>query len=248
MNTRNIPLLIAIGLAGLVAGFLLANAVNRNEISTLRAETEQLRKSGAGAPPSNTDSNNTLSDEEINATIQRADQNPNDFQIQRSLGIALYRYSASKQNVALLQQSVRILERAVAIKPDDYDVTITLGNGYFDIGYFSKNNESLTKAREIYAKGLATKPGDVEVQTDVGLTYFLQTPPELESAAREFKKSLDKNPSHEKTLQLIIQTLAQQQKTAEANQYLEKLRTVNPRNPSIPELTGMVNGSGQSSE
>ena len=127
-----------------------------------------------------------------------------------------------------------------ALKPDDYDVTITLGNAHFDIGYFSKNNESLTKAREIYAKGLATKPGDVEVQTDVGLTYFLQTPPDLEGAAREFKKSLEKNPNHEKTLQLMIQTLAKQSKTSEATEYLERLRKLDPSSPAVAELSEMV--------
>ena len=233
-------MLIAAGLAGLVAGFLLANAVNRNEISTLRAETEQLRKNGATAPTAQTNSSTTLSDEEINATIQRADQNATDFQTQRSHGIALYKYGAMKQDVKLLQQSIRILDRAMSLKSDDYDVTITLGNAHFDIGYFSKDNESLAKAREVYAKGLAARPGDVDVQTDVGLTYFLETPPNLDMAAREFKKSLDKNPNHEKTLQLMIQTLAKQSKTSEANEYLDKLRTLNPGSSSIAELSDMI--------
>jgi len=233
-------MLIAAALAGLVAGFLLANAVNRNEIATLRAEFEQLKKGGATPAPANSGQTTTLTDEEIDATIQRADQNAGDFQIQRSHGIALYKYGAMKQDVALLEKSIRILDRAAALKPDDYDVTITLGNAHFDIGYFSKNNESLTKAREIYAKGLATRPGDVEVQTDVGLTYFLQTPPDLEGAAREFMKSLEKNPNHEKTLQLMIQTLAKQSKTSEATEYLERLRKLDPSSPAVAELSEMV--------
>ena len=235
-------MLIAAALAGLVAGFLLANAVNRNEIATLRAEFEQLKKGGATSAPANSDQN-TLSEDEINSTIQRADQNATDFQIQRNHGIALYKYAAMKQNVALLEQSARILDRAAKLQPNDYDVTITLGNAHFDIGYFSKNNESLARAREIYAKGLATKPGDVDVQTDVGLTYFLQTPPDLETAGREFKKSLDKSPNHEKTLQLLIQTLARQSKTTEANEYLERLRKLNPSSPAVAELSAMVANS-----
>lgn len=233
-------MLIAACLAGLVAGFLLANAVNRNEIATLRAETEQLRKGGATVASGQSNTSTTLSDEEINTTIQRADQNPTDFQTQRSHGIALYKYGAMKQDVRLLGQSVRILDRAMSLKPDDYDVTITLGNAHFDIGYFSKDNEALKKAREIYAKGLAVKPGDVDVQTDVGLTYFLETPPNLGMAEREFKKSLDTNPKHEKTLQLMIQTLAKQSKASEANEYLETLRNLNPSSPAIAELSDMI--------
>ena len=240
-------MIVLAALAGLVCGFLLSNTINRNEIATLRAESEQFRKGGASPAQANSESGTTLSDEEIAATIQRADQEADNFQVQRSHGIALYRYGAMKQNVALLEQSVRILDRATTLKPDDYDVTITLGNAHFDIGYFSKNNESFARAREIYAKGLAVKPGDVDVQTDVGLTYFLLTPPDLPTAEREFKKSLDKNPSHEKTLQLMIQTLARQKKTSDANTYLERLRSVNPSNPGLSELSAMV-ANPQSSE
>lgn len=233
-------MLIAACLAGLVAGFLLSNAVNRNEISVLRAEMEQLRKNAGASGSGQSNANTTLSDEEINATIQRADENPTDFQTQRNHGIALYRYGAMKQDVKVLQQSIRILDRAADLRPDDYDVTITLGNAHFDIGYFAKDNESLAKARQIYARGLAAKPGDVDVQTDVGLTYFLETPPNLEMAAREFKKSLDRNPNHEKTLQLMIQTLAKQSKTSEAAEYLEKLRKLNPSSPAVAELSDMI--------
>jgi hypothetical protein len=49
--------------------------------------------------------------------------------------------------------------------------------------------------------------------TDLGLTYFLQTPPDYENAVAEFKKSLDKNPKHEKALQYIVQALARQNKS-----------------------------------
>lgn len=237
MNRQTILIIIVAALGGLVGGFLLANAINRNEITTLRAEYERLKSQPNAASNS---SSTELSDEEIAATIQRADQNPNDFQIQRSHGIALYRYAAMKQNVDLLQQSARILERAASLQPNDYDVIIGLGNAHFDIGYFSKNNESLAKAREIYTKGLAMKPGDVEVRTDVGLTYFLETPPNLESAAAEFRKSLEKNPRHEKTLQFLVETLAKQNKTSEAAEYLDKLRSVNPQNQSIAELNSLI--------
>ena len=230
-------MLIASALGGLVAGFLLANAINRNEITTLRAEFERSKSQAATSP---TGSSNELSDDEIAATIERAEQNANDFQIQRTHGIALYRYAAMKQNVALLEQSARILERAASLQPADYDVTVSLGNAYFDIGYFSKNNQSLAKAREVYSKGLAAKPGDVEVRTDVGLTYYLETPPNLEMAANEFRKSLDKNPRHEKTLQFIVEVLAKQNKTSEAAEYLDKLRSVNPQNQSIAELNSLI--------
>ncbi|MEO6335014.1 MAG: tetratricopeptide repeat protein, partial [Pyrinomonadaceae bacterium] len=84
------------------------------------------------------------------------------------------------------------------------------------------------------------KPENVDIRTDLGLTYFLQTPPDLVGALTEFKRALDKNPKHEKTLQFMVQTLIKQNKSDEAIEYLERLRAVNPNNESIGELTSLL--------
>ena len=226
---------------GLVAGFLLANSINRNELSTLRAENESFKTERV--PNSNQDPRSSLSVAEINSTIARADQSPNDFDIQRNVGVAIYRYGAMKQDERLIRESVRILERAVALRPDDYDVVLSLANANFDVGYFSKDNKALSNARTFYEKALAAKPGDADVRTDLGLTYFLLTPPDFENAVIEFRKSLEKNPKHEKTLQYLVQALINQKKNAEAAEYLDQLRAVNPKNESIGELTSMLAGA-----
>ena len=226
---------------GLIAGFLLANSINRNELSVLRAENERFKTEQV--PGSTQDPKSALSDEEINATIARADQNPTDFDTQRNVGVAIYRYGAMKQDEKLIRQSVRILDRAANLRPDDYDVVLSLANANFDVGYFSKDNESLTRARTFYEKALASKPENVDIRTDLGLTYFLLTPPDLDGAVGEFKKALEKNPKHEKTLQFMVQTLIKQNKSSEASDYLERLRAVNPKNESIGELTSLLSSS-----
>jgi tetratricopeptide (TPR) repeat protein len=238
VDRNNILIIIVAALAGLVAGFLLANSVNRNELSTLRAENESLKSGRPDAGAQNTQS--TLTEEEIAATIARADQRPDDFQTQRSVGVAIYRYGAMKEDAKLIRRSIQILDRAVSLSPGDYDVILTLGHANFDVGYFEKNNESLARARTFYQKALAMKPNDPDVQTDMGLTYFLETPQDLENSVAEFRKSLASNPKHEKTLQFIVQALAKQNKISEASNYLDQLRTVNPRNESITELASML--------
>jgi tetratricopeptide (TPR) repeat protein len=237
MNGRTAVFVLLGALGGLVAGFLIANSINRNELSTLRAENDRLKTQ---SPQTAKDTRSDLTDEEINATIARADQNPNDFDTQRNVGVAIYRYGAMKQDEKLIRQSVRILERAVSLRPDDYDVILSIANANFDVGYFSKDNDSLASARNFYSKALAVKPENVDVRTDLGLTYFLQTPPDYDSASGEFKKSLEKNPKHEKTLQFMVQTLIKQNRSSEAQEYLERLRAVNPKNESIGELTAML--------
>jgi len=237
MDGKNLIIALVAAAGGLVAGFLFSNSINRNELSSLRAENELLKNDPA-AQAKRTDTE--LTTEEIRATIQKADASPGDFQTQKNVGVAIYRYAVLKQDPELLQQSIRIMDRANSLREDDYDIHLSLGNAYFDVGYFNKDNEAFAKARQLYAKVLAVRPGNADVVVDVGLTYFLQTPPDYELAVREFRRSLEIDPKHEKTLQFMVQTLIKQNKSADASEYLEQLRTVNPRNQSIAELTSML--------
>lgn len=237
MESKTVLTIIAATLAGLVAGFMLANTLNRNEMAILRAEVERLKR----LPAANGDpSNMSLTPDEILATIQKADAAPGDFQTQAGIGIALYRYATTKQDSELLRQAIRILDRAVSLKPDDYDVNLMLGHAEFDAGYFDKDNDSLARSRKYYIKTLSMRPDNPDVIVDLGLTYFLQTPPDYENAVAEFRKSLSKNPRHEKTLQYIVQALIKQNKTAEAADFLKRLREVNPQNQSIAESTALL--------
>jgi tetratricopeptide (TPR) repeat protein len=241
MNGRTFLTAAAGALVGLIAGFILANSINRSELATLRAENDRLATERASAPAQGQGSG--LTDEEINATLARADQSPNDFDLQRNVGVAIYRYGAMRQDEQVIRQSLRVLERAASLRPNDLDVTLTLANAHFDVGYFTKDNEALARSRALYVKTLAARPNNVDVRTDLGLTHFLQTPPDYSGAVGEFQKSLDTDPRHEKTLQFMIQALIKQNKPSEAAQYLERLRSVNPKNESIGELTSMLAGT-----
>ena len=221
-------------------GFLLANALNRNELNTIRAEIERLKNS---TPQDKSEV--SLSDEEIRQKIAEADKNPENFNFQKNLGLALYRYATMKQDAQLLAEIARLLTRANQQDAKDYEVLITLGNCYFDIGYIKKDNENLTKAREFYQKALSQKPNDVNVRTDLGLTYFLVNPPETDKALAEFQKSLQTNLKHEKTLQVTAQALLSQKKVAEAANYLTRLREVNPENQFLPEFESQLSQQKQ---
>lgn len=230
MNKKVLWISIVAIIISFFGGFLLANALNRNELNTIRAEVERLKTTP------NNNSEVSLSDEEIRQKIAEADKNPDNINFQKNLGLALYRYAAMKQDADLLAEVARLLARANQQDNQDYDVLITLGNSYFDIGYIKKENENLVKARDFYQKALAQKPNDVDVRTDLGLTYFLVNPPETDKALAEFQKSLQTNPKHEKTLQVLAQALISQNKAVEAEKYLKQLKEVNPENQFLPEL------------
>ncbi len=180
--------------------------------------------------------------------FQEADRNPTNFAFQKGLGLALYRYATVKQDTKLLEEFERLLKRANELDAKDYDVMVALGNVNFDVGYFKKDNQKFQEAREFYEKALEQKPNDSDVRTDLGLTYFLTTPPETDRAIAEFQKSLQTNAKHEKTLQVLTQALLAQNKTKEAEKYLDLLREVNQNNENLPKLTAQLAQSKNDSE
>ena len=229
--------LVAVALS-FVGGFLLANSINRGEITILRGENERLKTTGQ--PDQGNGDDLTLSNQEIEQKLAEAEQNAGNFQYQRNLGLALYRYSAMKQDPELVDKAIPVLERANTLNSSDHDVIVGLANAYFDKGYLRKDNASFETSRTFYAKALAQKPNDKEVRTDLGLTYFLYQPPDYTAAADNFKQSLKIDPKHEKSLQFLIQALVKNGRNEEASKYFATLRSINPSNPTLQEFASLL--------
>lgn len=219
-------------------GFLLANALNRTELTALRGENDRLKNQSGEAKPG--DPKLEVSDEEIRKIIADADAKPADFGYQKERGIGIYRYGAMKQDTALLAESSRILARANQLNPKDHDVIVGLAHSYFDTGYFGKDNKSFEKARETYAKALVLKPVDADIQTEIGMTYFLLAPPDYGRAIIEFEKSLKIDPKYEKALVFLTQSYIKAGNIGEAQNTLAKLREANPSNSSLSELASLI--------
>lgn len=238
MPKRFVWLSLAAVVLSFIGGFFLANSMNRRELELLRGENENLKASPAPGSVSNGSAD--LSSGEIRSKIAEADNNPSNFQFQKNLGLALYRYATLKKDTDLLAESARLLERAAALDAKDFDVLVGAGNANFDRAYFSNRSESFSTARNYYEKALQIKPSSSEVIADVGLTYFLQNPPDDAKAVVELEKSLKIDPKNEKALEFIVQALNRQGRTDEAQQYLERLKQVNPQNESINGLAAQT--------
>lgn len=233
MNKSFIWISILAVLIAFAGGFLIANSLNRAELLNLKAENDRLKNSPPQAPNQN---EQELSDDEIKQKIAEADQNPDNINFQKGLGIGLYRYATMKQNPQLLLDVERLLKRAYDKDPKDKDVLVFYGNTLFDIGFAKKDNAKFEQARKIYLEALIQQPKDVDVQTDLGLTYFYENPPKDDKAIAELQKALTIKPDHERSLQYMAQIYARQNNSAESQKYLAELKKVNPNNPIISQL------------
>lgn len=223
-------------IAGFIGGFWLANSINRSALNsvntapTLNANITSVQAS----------SQDELSPAEIKSKIAEADENPDNFAFQKSLGIGLYRYGAMTQDVSLLGESARILTRANGLDGRDLDVLVALGNAHFDIGYANKDKASFEKSREIYNKALAVRPSDPDVRTDIGISYYVQEPPDYLKAAFELEQVITANPKHDRSMQFLVQVYLKQNKIAEAEKTLAKIKEINPQNRALTDLTSQI--------
>ena len=238
MQKNTILITIIVGLLGFISGFLLANFLNRSDIADLRARNDGAATGLPAMPGSSVEP--SLSAEEIRAKVAEADKNPENFAFQKDLGLALYRYGAMTQNVELLEQSRRLLERAASLNDTDFDTLVGLGHAEFDIGFFKKDISKFEKAREVYTRALKLRPNDADIQTDMGISYFVQEPPVYDRAEAELKKVAAIDPKHERSLQFLIQVYARQKRIPEAKAALEKLKGLNPANTAIKELSSQI--------
>lgn len=230
MNKSFIWISVLAVLIAFAGGFMIANSLNRSELLSLKAENERLK---TDAPTNANTDEQELSETEIKQKIAEADQNPDNFNFQKNLGIGLYRYATIKQNPELLLDVERILKRAYEKNPKDQDVLVFYGNTIFDIGFAKKDNRKFEQARKIYSEALAQQPKDADIQTDFGLTYFYENPPKDDKAIAELLKALAIKSDHERSLQYLTQIYARQNNPAESQKYLTELKKVNPNNAII---------------
>jgi tetratricopeptide (TPR) repeat protein len=225
MITKDNLLFGIIGLlAGLIIGFMFTNSINQG-YGTGSAAIKQNANLPAGHPDLESSDSNSASGgsiPEVQAAIEKARSEPDNFDAQMRAAELYYQ-------IQRFEGSIEFLDRANKIKPGDYGVMVQLGNANFD----SSNYEG---AEKWYTAALEKKPEDVNVRTDLGLTFVFRDPPNYDRAIQEFKRSLEKDPNHIQTLQNLTVAYSKKGDAANAKATLAKLESVDPGNASISKL------------
>lgn len=220
MTKENILFVIIGLLGGFMVGFFFANSVNQGAQVASPAGMQQgagmpsghpaVPGAGGGAVP------------EVQAAIDKARQNPNDFEAQMKAAELFYQ-------IQRFDGAIEFLKKASELQPENYEVTVNLGNSYFDA-------ERYEDAEKLYTKALTKKPEDVNVRTDLGLTFLFREPPKYDRAMQEFKRVLDADPNHVQALQNLTVAYTKTSDKANASATLARLEQVDAGNTAIPKL------------
>jgi tetratricopeptide (TPR) repeat protein len=237
---------------GFVAGFFLANGLNRQEQDRLRAEVTSLKAGGPTANANNNaqspgrgpqaqtagggDSFPQLTDEQLANAVTKADAAPADAELQRKVGQGLYVYAWQTGNASILPDVARILKRAHELDPKDYKTTVMAADAQFLIARNGGDPKPLGEARKLYESALAAQPDDSVVRTSLGLTYFYDSPSDPQRAIREYRRALQSDPKQEMPLQSLAAALVETGAFDEASRRLDELEKLNPSNKELPNL------------
>ena len=234
MTKENILFGVCGVLLGFIVGFFFANSVNeRGSAPRAAAPAGQTGGGGGQLPAGHPDVSAT--EQALAAAAaeaaRKAKEQPDDFEAQMTAAEASYK-------AGNVDDSLGFLLRANQLRPDDQQVVVALGNVNYDA-------ERFETAEKWYTAALMKNPDDVNVRTDLGLTFLLRRQPDIDRAVAEFRRSLERDPEHELTLQNLVVALKRKGDTREARATLERLEKLNPSNSALPMLREQLGeGSG----
>jgi tetratricopeptide (TPR) repeat protein len=242
MTKDNILFAIIGVLLGVIVGYVFATNIKQRDtatrapVSTTAGQMAQDSELPENHPQisSNTEKDQVGESSEDAAAVQQAQAEPDNFDAQMQAAAILY------QN-RRFDEAIQLLMHANQLRPDSYEAIVALGNTNFDAGRYEA-------AEKWYTAALVKNPKDVNVRTDLGLSFMFQEPSDVDRAVKEFRKSLETNPSHEQTLQNLAVALTKKGSFDEAEATLKKLSEVNSENSSLSKLRSDLEAARASSK
>jgi tetratricopeptide (TPR) repeat protein len=226
MTKENILFVIVGLLLGFMVGFFFANSVNQGSMMQAAQQVPTMQQPGAGLPSGHPAVQGAGTGggaiPEVQAAIDKAKQNPTDFDAQVKAAELYYQ-------IQRFDGATEFLKKASELQPDNYDVIVNLGNAYFDAGKYEDAEKSYTKA-------LAKKSDDLNVRTDLGLTFVFRDSPNYERAVKEFKQVLEADANHVQALQNLTVAYTKQSDKPNAVATLARLEQADATNSAIPKL------------
>lgn len=238
MSKDNILFTIIGVLLGFIVGFIFANAYNQKGYQprpTAPATSSQTPGLPADHPaiPTNGVADQPGMQAAVQEALQKARNEPDNFDAQVMAASYYYR-------IERYDEAIDFLMRANKLRPDDYPTVVRIGDANFDAGRYDV-------AERWYTAALVKKPDDVNVRTDLGTTFLARKPSDPDRAIKEYRRSLEIDPKHEKTLRNLFIAYKQKGDVKEAQAALDRLAQVNPNNEDLPqmrtELAALTSGS-----
>ncbi|HKP10868.1 MAG TPA: tetratricopeptide repeat protein [Blastocatellia bacterium] len=225
-----------IGLAGLVVGFLVSffwvSSYNRNN-----APAAQTTVSGmpGGMPAANSSGGQQAMMGQVQQIIEKAKNNPKDFQAQVDAAKAF-------NDIKRVPETVEYLKRAYESDPQEFvrRSQSDLQDALPFIAMYYEQQKDYGESDKWIRHALDAAPSDAEQRTEFASTYIKRQPPQPDKAIQELQTVLKANPKDAHALGHLIEAYAVKKDAAGAEDALNRMREVEPGNKRLPALQSMV--------
>ncbi|MCA1817200.1 MAG: tetratricopeptide repeat protein [Acidobacteria bacterium] len=212
MNRENVLFaLVGVGF-GLFFGFSFVAWANQRARDAPRSASEQTSNADA------------------DAAINRARENPNDYDAQMQGARAYY-------DARRFDEAVRLLQHANELQPNNVEPLAALGDVNADAG-------NARAAEKWYDAALTLKPDDADVRASLARLFLISDQPDYDRAVAELQRALRADPRNESALQFLAYALAQKGDSAGARDALSRLEKVNPESAAVPRLRDAIDARG----
>lgn len=227
---------ILVGLIGLAIGFGISffwtSSYNKSNPPAVTAgpASQMPGANGAGGAP-----NQQAMMAQVQQGIERAKNNPKDFQAQ----IAAARMFAQIGRDA---ETVEYLEKAYAINPDEFikqsktDLEGALGF----MGLYHAEQKKFEEAETWFHRALEANPNDSRVRVELATSFIQRQPPAPEKAIQELQLALKSNAKDAHALGHLVEAYALKKDARGAEEALNNLKEADPANQRLASLQSMV--------
>jgi tetratricopeptide (TPR) repeat protein len=225
-------------IVGLIVGFVLANSFNRSYSNSAAVSVSNLSTPASDA--NSTADEDVLTEAEIRRAVQNADARAEDGRVQLEVGMALYQYAKSRQDVGYLNDLERILKRAEKHNSDNFELLTALGEIEFVRGQETKQTQFYRNAETYFQKALKLKPDNVEALINLAAAFLFAPQPEPARAFPYIEKSLEIEPRNELANIYSFNALILENRLEDAGRRIEILHQINPQNPVLQDLRAQL--------
>ena len=205
--------------------FFVTRSINQSEAAiTSPAGGPAPRTQGAASQP-----NQQQMMGEVSAVIERAKNNPTDFEAQLAAAEA---YLQIRQ----MEKGIEFVKKAIEADPKEA-ATYKLQN--FMAQYYSRQ-KNYTESEKWYRRWIEVAPDDGDALVHLGQNFLERTPPEPDKAITYIQSALKLNPKDGHALGHLISAFALKKDVSKAEDTFKRLKEVEPANEMISKYDILI--------
>jgi tetratricopeptide (TPR) repeat protein len=227
------------GIIGLAIGFSISffwtSSYNKSNAPAVTGGQASQMPGAGGAGGAGGAPNQQAMMAQVQQGIERAKNNPKDFQAQ----VAAARMFAQIGRDA---ETVEYLEKAYAINPDEFikQSKTELEGALGFMGLYHADQKKFDEAETWYHRALEANPNDSRVRVELATSFIQRQPPAPEKAIQELQLALKSNAKDAHALGHLVEAYALKKDARGAEEALNSLKEADPANQRLASLQGMV--------